>query len=477
MKKRILLVNANTERAPYPVPPLGLCLVAGRAARAREVRVFDGMFRAAGELAAELEAFAPDVVGLGVRNVDDVVMAAPTYYLDAIAEAFVRPIRAFGRAPLVLGGAGFSVFPREILAAFGADYGIAGEGEEPFAALLDALDAGADPSGIPGLVHRRGTEIIINRAPEEAAGRLEGALLLPDSNIDGFVDYGPYRGRGSYPVQAKRGCAHACAYCTYPRIEGRTYRLRAPADVAAEIARVRERLGDVSVEIVDSTFNDPAGHAEAICDEIVRTGARVRLRTMGVNPGGVTDRLIEAMRRAGFAQIDCTPDSGSEAVLLSLRKNFDRARLEAGARALARHGMPTMWFFLLGGPDETRDTLRETLDFIDRFVQPDDMAHLTSGIRIYPGTALAARAVDEGVIRAGDPLLAPTFYVSPKLGADALKELVADAVRTRPNCVPAAESTPAPEMMREALATRAAQGLDEPMFRTLLRIRRAKLGR
>ena len=56
-------------------------------------------------------------------------------------------------------------------------------------------------------------------------------------------------------------------------------------------------------------------------------------------------------------------------------------------------------------------------------------------------------------------------------------EVVARAAATRPNCVPAWESTPPPDMLREAAALRARDGLQEPMFRTLLRLRRARLRR
>ena len=467
--KKVLLVNSNTETAPYPVPPLGLCLVAGRASRDYDVRVFDGHAAGGGGLAEALASFEPEYVGLGVRNIDDVVMAAPTYYVDEIAEAFVRPIRSYGRAKLFLGGAGFSVLPAELMARLGADYGIVGEGEEAFAALLAALDRGADPLAIPGVVDGGG------RAETAAIEPPRGRLALPESRIDALIDFAPYRGRGSYPVQTKRGCAHECVYCAYPCIEGRAYRLRDPIEVVDEIAATRARLGDVSVEIVDSTFNDPAGHAEAICAEIARRGLGVRLRTMGVNPAGVTDELVSLMRRAGFAQIDCTPDSGSPRVLAALRKNFDRARLERAATILSAHTMPTMWFFILGGPGETRDTIRETFDFADRFVQPEDMVHVTTGVRIYPGTALASRALDEGIIAKGQSLLPPTFYVSPALGREALEAAVAEEIPSRPNCVPAAETAADPEMIREAMALRAELGLDEPMFRSLLRVRRRRL--
>ena len=64
--------------------------------------------------------------------------------------------------PIVLGGSAFSIFPEQLLRLTGADYGIHGPGEVAFDRLIDALAAGADPSAIPGLVHRRGGKIVIN---------------------------------------------------------------------------------------------------------------------------------------------------------------------------------------------------------------------------------------------------------------------------------------------------------------------------
>jgi len=297
---------------------------------------------------------------------------------------------------------------------------------------------------------------------------------LPFSSIDTLVDYEPYRQRGSYPIQTKRGCRHKCLYCTYGSIEGSRYRTRPPAAVVDEIEDVGRRLGNVSIELVDSPFNDPPGHAEAICREIVRRGLTVRMRTMGVNPAGVTGELIGLMREAGFSQMDCTPDSASPSILLSLKKNFTRERLETTAALISQRDMPTMWFFIFGGPGETEETVGETFDFIDRFVCKDDMVHMTAGIRINPGTGLHRVAVEQGVLDPSDSLLAPTFYVSPSIGRERLSEVLLAAGSTRPNCVNALESTPPPEMLRRALALRRAQGLHEPMFRTLLRLRRGE---
>jgi radical SAM superfamily enzyme YgiQ (UPF0313 family) len=467
--KRVLLVNANTETRPYPVPPLGLCLAAASIAERFDVRVHDGTFDRGRGVAAVVRDFAPDYVGVGVRNVDDVIQDGGTHYVAGIHTDFVRPIRDATTAPLVLGGAGFSIFPGPLMDALGADFGVGGEAEEAFPALLAALETGGRPEGVPGVVVRGGN------TPSAAARRTAASGPALFSRVDAWIDFTPYRQRGSYPIQTKRGCAHECVYCTYPTIEGRGYRLRPPREVVREIAEAADRLGPVTFEVVDSTFNYPADHVRAICDEIVARGLSVRLRTMGVNPGGLDADLLARMKRAGFAQIDCTPDSASPAMLASLGKNFTREALERAAMLLAEFDMPTMWCFVFGGPGETEATVRETLDFIDRRVSDRDMVHMTQGLRIYPGTPLHAIALRAGIVDAADDLLASRFYVSPAIGRERLAELLCEASNARPNCLRAQDATPDPAMMREAMALRAATGLTEPMFRTLLRLRRDRM--
>ena len=320
--KKVLLVGSNSLRAPYPVTPVGLCLVAAALEPDWQVRVFDPNADGA-DLAAVVGQFAPDYVGLGIRNIDDVVMEDGVSFVNDVRERFARPLRTLTRAPLILGGAGFSIFPQEWLEECDADYGVVGEGEAAFPALLAALERGRDPLAVPGVVSR-------GRSAAPRAARPVLLDLLPFAEIDQRIDYAPYRERGAYPIQTKRGCARRCVYCSYPQIEGRAFRCRPAESVVDEIQQVSERLGDVAFEFVDSVFNDPPGHAESICWEIAQRGLKVRLRTMGVNPAQVTRELIDLMSAAGFAQIDSTPDSASPAML-------EEPAQELHARAAAAH--------------------------------------------------------------------------------------------------------------------------------------------
>jgi radical SAM superfamily enzyme YgiQ (UPF0313 family) len=243
--------------------------------------------------------------------------------------------------------------------------------------------------------------------------------------------------------------------------------------VVDEIESVNKRMPNVVFEFVDSTFNHPPKHAENICREIISRGLSLKLRTMGVTPAGVTPELIYLMRQAGFVQIDCTPDSASDKMLQNLRKDFNRKKLEKVASVLKEADMPTMWFFILGGPGEDDDTLDETFDFIRRFIDERDLVHITEGLRIYPDTGLEEIAIAEGIIKKNESLLKPHFYISKLLGQKKLKTRTKEFTSQHYNCLLSADSTPSKEMIQKALELRKQKNLtNEPMFRTLLRLRK-----
>jgi radical SAM superfamily enzyme YgiQ (UPF0313 family) len=464
--KKVLLINTNTEKIPYPVPPLGLCLIARCLEKSFEVSFFDATAHHEQELKEWLDTIDPDYIGISIRNIDNTVMGRQVYFIPDILKKYIAVSRDHAKAKVILGGSGFSIFPAEILSAAGLAYGIIGEGESSFPRLLNALENGQEPEGIPGAIYKKNDRYIIN--PPDFAVSMND---VPFSNMVESVQMDLYRERGSYPVQTKRGCIFSCIYCSYPNLEGRVYRLRNPVEIADEIEEASGRLGNILFEFVDSTFNSPAGHAEAICEEIIKRKMKVRLRTMGINPKDASTALLSLMKGAGFRQIDCTPDTASQKMLKTMKKNFSLDQLRSCAELIRRHDIPTMWFFIFGGPGETVETVLETFSFIDRYISEKDMVFTGEGIRIYPQTEMYDIALKQGFIEVCDNLLEPVYYVSPDIGKENLSSLLRGEIAKRPNVVHALDSAPKPEMLAEALTIRKAQGLEEPMFRTLLRLK------
>ncbi len=447
------------------MPPLGLCLLSSVLQKDYVVEIYDCMFAGDNEkLLAKLEEFNPDYVGVSLRNIDDMKILDTAYFPDRVKSGVIDVIKRYKKVPLILGGSGFSIYPIEIMELFDGDYGIVGEGEHSLPALLKALDENGDPSGIPGVILR-------GQKSFKRSWNNNRLLEIPKSEIDKKLSFVDYKERGAYSIQTKRGCAHECIYCSYGTIEGVSFRARTPESIADEIEEVYHRLGTTMFEFVDSTFNDPAGHAEAICRAIIKKKVKVNLRTMGINPVNVTTELFDLMKEAGFAQMDCTPDSASPTMIKNMMKNFTIEQLERAARLIKEYDMPTMWFFIFGGPGENEKTVAETFSFIDNYVNQYDMVHMTVGLRIYPETKLHEIAVNEGYLSADHNLLKPVFYVSKELGQEKLYSLISKAASTRPNCIPADESTPPPEMIKVAVDMRKKFNLDEPLFRTMLRLR------
>jgi len=432
-----------------------------------EVKIYDGVFDEGRGLVELVQQFNPNFIGFSIRNIDDVVKDREICYMDGILEKFIRPVKAITNVPVILGGSGFSIFPSELMKMTCADYGIVGEAELILPLLLDRIQNNLDTYDIPNLITGNSSEI------QTGTGF---ALLQPlparYPEIDRWIDFKPYLSKGVYSMQTKRGCSHGCIYCTYPLIEGRKFRTRTPSDIADEIEQAHKRLGHITFEFVDSTFNDPKGHAESVCREIISRKIKVRLRTMGINPRHTSEELFELMVRAGFVQIDATPDSASPRILKSLDKGFNLWEIEKMATMIRNFNIPTMWFFLFGGPGEDEDTFRETLDFIDAYVNPVDMVYMNAGLRIYPKTPLYEVAIAEKRITPGQAVFhPPVYYYSQRINKADLDRLIKKATLTRHNCIPAMETAPPPEMISEALENRKLQELDEPMFRTLLRIR------
>jgi len=415
---RVLLVNTNRKADLMTAPPIGLCYVATATRSAgHEVRVLDLCFagrHAAKNLRASISSFAPDVVGLSVRNVDNANMLRPVSYLPGVRE-LVAQVRRLSVAPVVLGGSGASLMPEAVLRHVGADAVVVSDGEVSFLRLLDALALGRSWAGIPGVGFIQKARFHLT-PPDFPPFRFEA----PD--VGQWVDMEPYESLGgSYNVQSKRGCPYRCIYCTYnSSLEGHRLRRRDAREVVDEIEETVLKHRPRTVEFVDSVFNDPPDHMRAILEEIVRRSWKADFTAMGVQPLHLDREMLDLMWQAGFRSFMITPESASDTMLSSYRKGFCRDQVIQAAEALAHTRFSVWWCFLLGGPGETHATLQETLDFCRQYLRlkrgsARHVAQLFFGVRLYPSTDLWRSALREGIIAPDADPIQSLWYVSPEL--------------------------------------------------------------
>lgn len=408
---KILLVSTNRNALPMPVMPIGACIVADAAERSgHTVHLLDLMFTrdAMAELQSAVMGFQPDVVGLSVRNIDNNDMRNTVFFLDDLRK-IVDAVRTGTRAPIFLGGAALGVMPEEILRLADVSGGVTGDGEMIFPLLLDRISRGGDFHDIPGVASiENGT---FRRNPSASLG-FSAACPAPDYHR--WLNTAAYRSHlATVPIQTKTGCQFQCVYCTYPGIEGSAYRLKEPGSVADAVARLAA-TGLRDIEFVDSVFNAPLDHAMNVCAALAGVRHRARLQCLELNPLFFDDSLLTAMERAGFVGMGITLESASDPVLRGLKKGFTTREVYHAAEVVRRHRIPCAWIFLLGGPGETEETVKETLRFAGKHIRPRDVAFFNTGIRIYPGTELESIARRQGVLStAPEDMLSPVFYVSP----------------------------------------------------------------
>jgi len=400
---KVLLIAANTERLNMVTIPLGLGLVcAATRSAGHEVAFLDLLCETdpRGAVKRAMADFAPEVIGISVRNIDDQCRENPRFLLGPVREV-VDECRAGSMAPVVLGGAGYSIFPREALAFLGADYGVAGDGEAAFAALLERLAAGQSPAGLPG-VYAAGGAPGTPRAESRDLDALPlwDDALAPAATEDLWI-----------PVQSRRGCPNDCSYCSTSRIQGRRIRRRSPRRVVEAIARLA-RAGHRRFYFVDNSFNLPERYALELCEALAALDPPVIWRCI-LYPERVRARLVRAMAAAGCHEVSLGFESGCPRILREMNKRFTPEDVRRTSDLLAAHGIRRFGFLLLGGPGETRESVEESLAFA-RSLHLDEL-RITVGIRIYPGTPLAGRAVAEGVIASEADLLHPRFYLAPGL--------------------------------------------------------------
>ena len=405
--------------------PLGLSLVASALEqRGFEPRVLDLCFsrNPHRDIASAIAALKPAAIGLSIRNLDNGEYLRPRSYL-ADAAAMTKVCRESSDAPLIVGGPAVSIAPEEMRKRLGADYAIAGDGEEALADLLTALD-GSEPVSRTAGVDARSED------PSPAPQRISDLDALPLADIGRWVDLRPYLRCGSpMPVQSKRGCAFECIYCTYRFIEGPRYRVRKPEAVVAEMHDAGSRWRVRRFDFVDSTFNHPPEYAMTLCEAIIRSKLKAGLQTMNLNPAGTSLELLTLMARAGFGSVTCAPDSACDEMLDRLGKGFDSAQVARTAAWAREAGLSVLWSFIFGGPGETEATVRETLQFMQKALSAEDRILCTLGLRIYPGTDLERMARAEGLIAPHDDLMEPTFYFSPHISPARILELLDGSAR------------------------------------------------
>ncbi|MFH0917703.1 MAG: lipid biosynthesis B12-binding/radical SAM protein [Candidatus Omnitrophota bacterium] len=414
---KVFLISSNVANTPYSVYPLGLSMIAASLKNAgHPVQQFD--FLAAGrsieKLTGAIQEFEPEIIGISIRNIDNVNLLNEQRYIDTVKN-IVQEIRQVSPAKIILGGSGFSIMPETILDKVSADYGIMGEGESLIVDFIDRASKGIYPQ-----------EKIIGSAPKLFSKQIPSACY--DTEIMQF-----YLKSGNVAsVQTKRGCVHKCAYCSYPILEGPHIRTRDTQAVVDDIENLINNFGAKYIFFTDSVFNDDAGNYLKLLAEMKKRKINIPW-TAFFKPSGLDDSAVALMQETGLKAAEIGADACSDTTLKKLGKSFLFKEIIECNALFAKYNIATAHYFMFGCPGETRETVIEGINNIKSLTKT--AAFIFMGIRILPKTPLAQLAVEEGLIGARQDLLEPVYYIAPGMDRKWLEETLTLAFKGIRNCV------------------------------------------
>lgn len=405
---RVLLVQTLSmeDAPPEKVYPIGIVCLAGYLAdQGHTVSLLDMNMAGDpfGSLKQRLLDFQPELVGLSLRNVDPLGNRTSSLIPPFIVA--VRMVAALvPEAWIVAGGTGFSLFPERIMQELPEiDYGIAGEGEISFPALVCSL---SNPPGPGSRLPAPSTQLHLSRYNPPRRQLLDPAPYL---DINSYV---PPIG-----IETKRGCPYRCAYCVYPRLQGNGLRCRRPVSVVDEMESLCREYSVARFHFTDPVLNIPDGHLEEICHEILRRKLKVRWSGF-MREDHLDEKNIALFEKAGCECFFFSADGLCQESLDVLNKGLSEADVLKAAGLAAASDVISVYHFMVNVPGETKASVAKGIKLLDRIYglhgpKKNLGTVVLNNIRILPGTIIEKIARKEGVIGPETDLLYPVYY-NPK---------------------------------------------------------------
>ena len=221
-----------------------------------------------------------------------------------------------------------------------------------------------------------------------------------------------------------RGCPAQCTFCLWPQtLSGHPWRKRSTNDVAREMAKAKEYWPGVKEFFFDDdTFNIQKARTVELCSKLKPLNL-----TWSCTSRVTTDyETLKAMKDAGCRLLIVGYESGDQQILKNIKKGATIERARQFTKDCHKLGLVVHGDFILGLPGETRETIRNTIDFAKEL---DVETIQVSVAHAYPGTELYDYAIKSGFMVAdtkmvdeGGHQMAHIQY--PGLPADEIMESV-----------------------------------------------------
>ena len=321
---------------------------------------------------------------------------------------------------VIVGNSVGSSIPDLLLDKTAADIVVLGEGDVTIVALLDMIDREGSLGDVEGIAFRDDDGQIVHTGRRKAVRKVDD-LPFPDWDIfevERYLELGkttahdtvfyPVEDAVVMPVNTARGCVFKCTFCHYV-FWNDPYRHRSVDSIMGEIRRNQLKYGANYINFWDELSFSKLSQAEGLADALIEADlgihwtAAIRSDLFGKGTGPYERRkaVAEKFVKSGAVVVGYSLESANEDILLAMEKRVEAHHFSEQIRILKEVGLRSSTSLVLGYPQETLETIRETMQFcMDHDIYP------SAGFLLpMPATGMWDYAVQHGYVTDPDDYL------------------------------------------------------------------------
>jgi len=391
--KKVILINpcpaentSGINRATI-YPPLGLAYIASvLRERNIQVEIIDAnIMRLDNSRVLEIiRGKNPDLVGISLN-----IVTANTGIMLS------RQIKETTDFDVVLGGSFASAVPESIFQKSKADILVIGEGERTIAGICE----GKPLAEIKGIAWRQENGDFVINEPVELIDNLD---TIPMPAYDLIPPFRLYRSRACrLPMAAiftSRGCPYHCTFCNH-NIFGKKFRAFSPKRVIEEMEFLISKYGIRQFDILDDNCSFDLAHLEEILDLIIGKKFNILINLQnGIRVDNLTYSTVKKLKMAGVFKVGIGCESADSEILKEVKKNVNLEKIKQAVQWFSREGIITYLFFIIGFPNDTKESITKTIDFA-RELNPTGANF--SALVPFPGTEIYLQLKELGLLKDG----------------------------------------------------------------------------
>lgn len=309
-------------------------------------------------------------------------------------------------AIIIVGNSVATSIPQLLLSKTEADIAVVGEGDVTIVELLKCLEEKRPLDKVDGIYFKRGNQVVATN-PRTVIANLD-TIPLPKWDlfeIDDYVEESknfigepfpiPKEQIRAFAVNTARGCIYKCTFCYHVFRENK-YRWHSPSSVVAEIKELKKLYKINYIFFWDELTFFSRIQAESLVDRLLKEDLGV-FWTAPCKADFLKENdvaLAKKMKKSGCVGLGYSLESANEGILKLMGKHLRVEDFVRQKKILDEAGLVTWTSLIFGYPNETEDTIKETMDCCYK----NDIYPSVGFLLLLPGTPMYQYAIDRGLI-------------------------------------------------------------------------------